>query len=396
MSTDPGGRARLRTRVVHHAPAAPASEPVSTALYQSATFRLQDAATGGRYAETVQPTAFYTRWGNPTTEVWEKAVADAEGGERALAFASGMAAISTSLLACLEPGDHVVAADSLYAATIELLNRDLRALGVEVDFVDPRDPDAFARATRPRTRLYYVETPDNPKLVLTDIAAVAAAARARGILLFADNTFASPINQNPLALGADLVLHSATKYLSGHSDVVAGVAVGGQELIERIWRKQKVLGGCLDPFAAWLLLRGMKTLAVRVERHNENALAVARFLAAHPAVERVHYPGLPEHPQHALAARQMRGFGGMVGCELRGGRQAGLRLVESTRLMVLAVSLGGVETLIEHAASMTHGPLSDEELARAGVAPGLVRISVGIEDADDLTADLAQALARCR
>ncbi len=305
-----------------------------------------------------------------------------------------MAAISTTLYALLGPGDHVVAADSLYAATTELLGRDLRALGVTVDFVDPREPGNFARAARPDTRVFYVETPDNPKLVLTDIAAVAAEARARGILTVADNTFASPINQNPLALGADVVVHSATKYLSGHSDVIAGCAIGAAPVVERIWRKQKLLGGCLDPHAASLLLRGMKTLAVRVERHNENALAVARFLAAHPAVARVHYPGLPEHPQHELARRQMHGFGGMVACELKGGREAGLRFVEATRLLVLAVSLGGVESLIEHPATMTHGPLSDAELARAGIAPGLIRISVGIEDVRDLTDDLAQALAR--
>ncbi len=394
MPAPPPRRPSLRTRVVHHPEAAPASAPVSAPLYQSATFRLQDAATGGRYAALPQPSSFYTRWGNPTTEVWEKVVADAEGGERALAFASGMAAISTTLLALLEPGDHVVAADSLYTATTELLNRDLRRLGVGVDFVDPRDAGAFARAANDRTRLFYVETPDNPKLVLTDVAAVAAAARSRGALVVADNTFASPVNQNPLALGADVVVHSATKYLSGHSDVVAGVAVGSAELIERIWRKQKLLGGCLDPHAAWLLLRGMKTLALRVERHNENALAVARFLEGRPEVLRVHYPGLPSHPQHELARRQMLGFGGMLSFELRGGREAGLRLVEATRLMVLAVSLGGVESLIEHAASMTHGPLTDEELRRAGISPGLIRLSVGIEDAGDLVDDLASALAR--
>lgn len=394
MSQDPARRPAVRTRVVHHPAADCPSAPMSTPVYQSATFRLADAAQGARYADETHPPAFYTRWGNPTVEVWERVVADCEGGERALAFASGMAAISTTLHALLAPGDHVVAADSLYAATTELLGRDLRALGVGVDFVDPRDPENFARAARAGTRLFYVETPDNPKLVLTDIAAVAAAARARGALTVADNTFASPINQNPLALGADVVVHSATKYLSGHSDVIAGCAVGAAPLLERIWRKQKLHGGCLDPHAASLLLRGMKTLAVRVERHNENALAVARFLAGHPAVARVHYPGLPDHPQHELARRQMRGFGGMVACELKGGREAGLRFVEATRLMVLAVSLGGVESLIEHPASMTHGPLSDAELARAGIAPGLIRISVGIEDAQDLVDDLAQALAR--
>lgn len=387
-------RLSLRTRAVHHPAAMPLSAPLAAPLYQSSTFRLADAAEGAEYAEQAHPSSFYSRWGNPTVEVWERVVADLEGGEKGLAFASGMAAISTTLLALLAPGDHVVAATSLYAATTELLNRELRALGVDTDFVDPVDPAAFARAATPRTRLFYVETPDNPNLTLTDLAAVAAVARACGALVVADNTFASPINQTPLALGADVVVHSATKYLGGHSDVVAGCAVGRADLIERIWRRQKLLGGCLDPHAAWLLLRGAKTLAVRVERQNENATRLAAFLEAHAAVARVRYPWLPSHPQHELARRQMRGGGGMISFELAGGRDAGLRLVEATALMVLAVSLGGVETLIEHPASMTHGPLNDLELARAGIGPGLIRLSVGVEDADDLIADLDQALAR--
>ncbi len=394
MAVDPSRRLSQRTRAVHHPAAAPTSEPLSTPLYQSSTFRLADAATGARYSEEAHPSSFYTRWGNPTVEVWERVVADLEGAERALAFSSGMAAISTSLLALLRPGDHAVVANSLYTATTEMFNRDLRAMGVGVDIVDPTDPENFARAAGERTRLFYLETPDNPKLILTDIAAVSAIARPRGVLTLVDNTFASPINQSPLALGADLVAHSATKYLSGHSDVIAGCVAGGAALIERVWRMHKLLGGCLDPHAAWLLLRGTKTLAVRVERQNENALAVARYLESQPAVARVLYPGLESHPQHALARRQMRGFGGMVTFELRGGRAAGLRLVESTRLMVLAVSLGGVETLIEHPASMTHGPLTDAELERAGIAPGLIRLSVGIEDAGDLIADLQEALDR--
>jgi methionine-gamma-lyase len=393
MPVEPRPELHPRTRAVHHPAAVIRSDPLAAPLVQSATFRLPDAAAGAGYAEEVHPSSFYTRWGNPTTEVWEKVVADLEGAERGLAFASGMAAISTTLLALLRPGDHVVAANSLYAATTELLNRELRALGIEVTFVDPADPERFVRAVTPRTRLFYVETPDNPNVSLTDIAAVAESGRGRGVLTVADNTFASPINQNPLSLGADLVLHSATKYLSGHSDVIAGCAVGGAELVDRIWRVQKLLGGCLDPHAAWLLLRGAKTLAVRVERHNENAARIAAFLEGHPQVARVRYPGLASHPQHALARRQMRGYGGMLSFELKGGRAAGLRLVESTRLMVLAVSLGGVETLIEHPASMTHAPLDDQELARAGISPGLIRLSVGIEDGGDLIDDLERALA---
>lgn len=384
---------RVRTRAVHHPDVVARSVPLAAPLYQSATFRLAAASIGAEYAAEVHPSSFYTRWGNPTTEVWEKVVADLEGAERGLAFASGMAAISTTLLALLRPGDHVVAANSLYAATTELLNRELRGLGVETTFVDATSPENFERAVTPRTRLFYVETPDNPNLLLTDIAAVARLAHRHGITVLADNTFASPINQSPLALGADLVVHSATKYLCGHSDVIGGCVVGRSDLLDRVWRQQKLLGGCLDPHAAWLLLRGIKTLAVRVERQNENASRIAAFLAEHPAVALVRYPGLASHPQHALACRQMHGFGGMLSFELKAGRAGGLRLVEATRLMVLAVSLGGVETLIEHAATMTHAPLSDDELARAGISPGLIRLSVGIEDADDLIADLERALA---
>lgn len=384
----------IATRAVHHPSARVDSEPISTPIYQSATFRAKNAAQIAEYVEACHPGSFYSRWGNPTVEVFERVVADLEGGERALAFSSGMAAIGTTLLALLAPGDHVVAAHSLYSATTHLLDDHLRRTGIEVTFVDPSDVDAFRQAARERTRLFYIETPCNPTLTLTDIRAVAECARRCGAILVADNTFATPLNQNPLGLGADLVVHSATKYLCGHSDVIAGVAVGRQSLIERIWQTQKLLGGCMDPHAAWLLLRGVKTLGVRIDRHNANALTVARWLQGHAAVERVRYPGLESHPQHALASRQMRGFGGMVAFELRGGREAGLRLVEATRLALLAVSLGGVETLIEHPASMTHGMLSDQQLQSAGIAPGLVRLSVGIEDAADLLADLEQALAR--
>ncbi|HUT12746.1 MAG TPA: aminotransferase class I/II-fold pyridoxal phosphate-dependent enzyme [Thermoguttaceae bacterium] len=383
------------TRAVHHPQANAPSTPVATPLYQTSTFEAADAATIARYAEQTQPPAYYTRWGNPTTEVWEKVIADLEGGEWGLAFASGMAAISTTLLGLLAPGDHVVAGASLYAATTEVLSKDLPGLGIDVDFVDPTDEEAFARAVKKNTRMFYLETPTNPTLRLTDLTAVCRLADEMGITVVVDNTFASPYNQRPLADGADVVVHSATKYLSGHSDVVAGCVVTDRETAERLWHKRTMLGGCLDPFAAWLLLRGVKTLALRMERHNRNALAVARALESHRAVSRVMYPGLCSHPQHELAMRQMTGFGGMVGFEVAGGRAAGVRVVESTRLALLAVSLGGVETLIEHPASMSHAPLDDEQLRRAGIPPGWIRLSVGIEDPEDLIADLQQALDHC-
>ncbi len=389
------GKWSIDTRTVHHPPVRAESEPVAAPLYQTSTFRAARAETLAKYAEQIQPQAFYTRWGNPTVEVWEKVVADLEGGEKCLAFASGMAAVSTTLLGLLRPGDHVVAGSSLYTATTEVLSRDLPDLGIAVDFIDATDPDAFTQAARPNTRMFYVETPTNPTMRLTDLAAVCEIAKGRGIFTVVDNTFASPYNQRPLSAGANLVLHSATKYLSGHSDVIGGCVVTDTKTAERLWHKRTMLGGIIDPFAAWLLIRGMKTLAVRMQRHNHNAMAVASALESHRAVSRVIYPGLPSHPQHELAKRQMTGFSGMVAFELCGGRTAGVTLVESTRVAVLAVSLGGAETLIEHPASMSHTRLTDEQLHQAGIPPGLIRLSVGIEDANDLIADLQQALAAC-
>ena len=387
------GRA-FATRTVHHPQAEAASPPVAAPLYQTSAFRAADAATIARYAAQLQPQAYYTRWGNPTIEILEKVIADLEGGERGLAFSSGMAAVSTTLLGLLSPGDHVVAGASLYTATTILLAEELRSLGIEVDFVDPTDSEAFARAARHQTRIFYLETPTNPTMLLTDLASVCQLADELGVTVVVDNTFASPYNQRPLDAGADVVIHSATKYLSGHTDVIGGCLVTDAETAGRLWRKRTLLGGSMDPFAAWLVLRGIKTLALRMQRHNANALAVARALQSHEAVSRVIYPGLASHPQHELAARQMTGFSGMVAFELVGGRAAGEKLVESTELIFLAVSLGGVETLIEHPASMSHAPLSDEQLERAAIPPALIRLSVGIEDPDDLIADLQQALDR--
>jgi methionine-gamma-lyase len=382
------------TRTVHHPSPVISLQPVATPVYQTSTFRAVEADAVARHSVEINPATFYTRYGNPTIEVLEKVVADLEGGSRALCFASGMAAISTTLLSLLKPGDHLVAGNSLYTGTSKFLGHDLQAMGVHVDFVEPTDSDNFARAVRPETRLFYLESPSNPLMSLTDLAAVCQIAKSRGILALVDNTFATPYNQRPLSLGADLVLHSATKYLGGHSDVLAGCVVCNDELAETVWWKRTLLGGTLDPFAAWLVLRGIKTLALRMERHNQNALAIAQALESHHAVARVLYPGLASHPQHELAARQMSGYGGMLSFELSGGREAGVRYVESTRLAVLAVSLGSVETLVEHPASMSHSRLSDEELRRAGIPPGLVRLSVGIEHPDDLIADLGQALDR--
>lgn len=384
----------LATRVVHHPKVSAPLEPISTPIYQTSTFRADETGALAALAATPQATTFYSRYGNPTIDVWERLMADLEGGERCLGFASGMAAVSTVLLGLLEPGSHVVAGTSLYTATTMMLGNELPKTGIAVDFVDSRDPESFVAAIRPATKMFYIESPSNPLMLLADIAAVCRIAKAHGLRTVVDNTFATPCNQRPLAMGADVVIHSATKYLGGHSDVLGGCVVTNSETAERLWHTRTLLGGCLDPFAAWLLLRGAKTLALRVERQNANALAVAKVLENHPAVARVYYPGLASHPQHDLACRQMSGFGGMLSFELAGGRAAGERFVSSTQVALLAVSLGGVETLVEHPASMSHALLSEEELAQAGIPPGLIRMSVGIEDATDLLDDVQKALGQ--
>ena len=304
-----------------------------------------------------------------------------------------MAAVSLILLGHLKAGDHIVAQSTLYPTTYKLICHKLPSLGIETTFVDQTDVEAFAEAIRPNTRLIYTETPANPVMSLTDLTAVADLARDRDIITVTDNTFASPFNQRPLSLGIDLVLHSATKYLGGHSDLVAGVIAGSKERIDKLWHEHVMFGGVLHPFDAWLLERGLKTFGLRMAQHNANGLAVAQFLAEHSAVAEVYYPGLPSHPQHGLACRQMTGgFGGMVCFDLCGGREAGYQLLKRLKLITLAVSLGGVHSLITHPASTISAVQSDEEIAASGVKPGLVRFSVGLEDSADLIADLEQAL----
>jgi cystathionine beta-lyase/cystathionine gamma-synthase len=321
-------------------------------------------------------------------------VADLENGEAALAFASGMGAGSAAVVASVRAGDHCVVANCLYAGMTQLFEGVLDGFGVESTFVDPADVAAFEAAMRPNTRLIYVETPANPTLAITDLAAVARIGKDRGILTIADNTWASPANQRPLDLGIDAVVHSATKYLAGHSDVVAGVAIGKREWIDRVWLMLKIFGACPSPHDAWLVLRGIKTLAVRVPRQNETTQAVAEFLNGHDAVSTVHYPDLPAHPGHAIAKQQMTGFGGMLAFEVAGGLEAGQAVIEGLQLVTNAVSLGGTETLAVHAASTTHAPLSPAARERAGVTDGLIRVSIGLESSTDLIADFEQALAR--
>jgi cystathionine gamma-lyase len=333
----------------------------------------------------------YSRTGNPTRTALEACLAALEGGERGLAFASGLAATS-AVLSLLRPGDEVAAAADLYGGTYRLLERVFKPWGLVTRYTDDPAPAAFARIITPATRMVWLETPTNPLLQILDIAAIAELTHKTGALLAVDNTFASPYLQQPLALGADLVVHSTTKYLGGHSDVVGGAVVGRRELVQPIAFYQNAAGGVPGPFDAWLTLRGIKTLAVRMERHGSNAQALAEWLTTQPEVARVYYPGLPAHPGHDLARRQMRGFGGMISIRLKGGKEGAQRFLTRTRLFSLAESLGGVESLVCHPATMTHASIPAELREARGVTEGLVRLSVGIEDVDDLREDLRHAL----
>jgi len=381
------------TLAIHGGKTPDAHKSVVTPVYQTATFRYDSVEEGARLGAETGPGYFYTRWGNPTTDAFEQKIALLEGGEAALATSSGMAAIATAVMSLVRAGDHIVAPKAVYQATFGLFDSVLPSYGVEATLLDDPDLGAYERALRPNTKLLYIETPNNPLLGIIDIAGVVALARARGARTIADNTFATPFNQTPLRLGVDLVCHSATKYLGGHHDVTAGAIAGSRELIRRCVLTMRVFGGVLDPFAAYLLIRGLMTLGLRVERHNANALALAQHLAVHPKVARVYYPGLPGHPRHAIAARQMsRGFGGMLSVEVRGDVAAGARCVEALRVGKLAVSLGGVSTLVTHPASTTSVNMPREVRLAAGIADGLIRVSVGVEDIEDLIDDFDEAL----
>ena len=334
----------------------------------------------------------YSRSGNPTRTALETCLAALEGGDRGLAFASGLAA-TTAVLSVLRPGEEVVAAADLYGGTYRLMERVFKPWGLVARYTDDASPNCFARLITPKTKLVWIETPTNPLLQILDIAAIAELTHKAGAILAVDNTFASPYLQQPLRLGADIVVHSTTKYLGGHSDVVGGAVIGRKDLLGPIAFYQNSAGGVPGPFDAWLTLRGVKTLAIRMERHCTNARQLADWLTGHPRVERVYYPGLPEHPGHVLARRQMRDFGGMISVRIKGGRDGALQFITRTKLFSLAESLGGVESLVGHPATMTHASIpADVRIAR-GVDDGLVRLSVGIEDVGDLENDLKQALA---
>jgi methionine-gamma-lyase len=365
-------------------------------ILPSATHVARDAAEFAEMASQPRHPRFYTRYGNPTHERAAHLIAALEGAEAALMTASGMGAISAVALGLLKAGDLAVGQTSHYMGTTKLFTEVLPRFGVRTKLVDQADTGGLLAAIGEGARLVLVETPVNPTMTITDLAAVAQAARAAGAISVADNTFASPINQRPLDAGIDIVVHSATKYLGGHHDLIAGAVVGSAERIEQIWDTAIVLGATLGAFDAWLLLRGLRTLPLRVARANDNAMAAARFLEGHPLVEAVHYPGLESHPQHALARRQMSGFGGVLAVQIRGGYAPAARFVAALQLFANAVSLGGVESLAVHAAAMWAGTLDDEQMKAAGVQPNLVRLACGIETADDLLDDLARALDAAR
>ena len=382
---DPG-RPGFKTRAIHAGqPPDPATGAVVVPIYQTSTYAQQGVGQHRGYE--------YSRTGNPTRSALEDCIAALEGGRHGLAFASGMAA-EAAVMQLLRPQDHTIAVDDLYGGTYRLFLKVLEPMGLTFSFC-AGTVEAVAAAWSERTRLVWIESPTNPLLKLADIAGISRLAHERGALLVVDNTFMTPYFQRPLELGADIVVHSATKYLGGHSDAVLGLLVTRDDgLRDQLAFIQNAVGGVPGPLDAWLVLRGLKTLAIRMREHERNARAVAEFLRSHAAVERVLYPGLPEHPDHALATRQMTGFGGMVSIEVKGGIGAAQRVVESTRLFTLGESLGGVESLIELPALMTHASIPDDVRRRQGVADGLIRLSVGIEDVEDLIDDLDLALRK--
>lgn len=383
-----------QTKSIHTASELNRTHAISSPIWQTTTFSAESAEHFYEIATATRPAEFYTRFGNPNHEQVEATLAALEGGEAALVTSSGMGAIFAAVLSHLSSGDHIVAQHNHYAGTTTLFRDVLPRWNIEVTYVDQTSNDEFAEAIRPNTKVIYVETPTNPMMQITDLRAIARLGKEQGVVTMVDNTFATPINQLPLELGIDVVLHSATKYIGGHHDVTAGAIIASRERIEQIWRLALLSGAVLSPFDSWLLLRGLRTLRLRVEQHNRNALALARFLESHPRVQRVHYPGLESHPQHQLARSQMSSFTGMLSIDLHGGYQAAEGLIAALKLAKRAASLGGFETLAVHPAAMWSLQLSPEQRAATGISDSLVRISVGLEDEHDLLADFSQALEK--
>lgn len=386
--------ARLATRAVHGGVSRDEYGSVTPAVYQTSTYAFEDTAHGGRCFMDPHEGMVYTRLGHPNSIMLEQALAGLDGGGGALSFATGMASLNFMFFALLNAGDHIILSEQIYAPTRLTLEKHWSRFGVEFTVVDSGDIDAVAAAVRPSTRHIHIETPANPTLRISDIAACAGIAHGCGARLSVDSTNVSPVLQRPLEQGADIVMHSVTKYLNGHSDALGGVLVfKDAALRDSIFKAYYTFGGTMDPHQAWLIQRGLRTLPLRVMQAQGNAQAIAGFLAAHPKVERVYYPGLPGHPNRETHERQASGPGSLLSFDMRGGYEAGAKLLDGLKLMVLAVSLGGVDTLIQHPASMTHVGMTPEQRAAAGIGEGLVRLAVGIEDKADLLADLEQALA---
>ncbi|MEO8573885.1 MAG: PLP-dependent aspartate aminotransferase family protein, partial [Pyrinomonadaceae bacterium] len=363
---------------------------VSVPVYSASVFAFSDADEGIAIHNDEKPGYYYGRLGNPTQEALERSIAELEAGEDALAFASGMAAISASVLTFAVQGDHIVAPESMYSTATNLF-RYLSDLGISTSFVDATNAENYRLAAQENTKIFWLETPSNPLVQITDLKAVVGTARELGIATVCDNTFATPYNQRPLQIGVDISVHSATKYLGGHSDLTAGLLVGRKDIVDKARHgPSKLFGGNIAPQVAWLVMRGIKTLALRMERHNANAFALAHMLADHPKVKAVYFPGLESHRNHDIAKSQMSGFGGMVSMDLENA-EAAKTFVNNVKLCTFATSLGGVETIVQPSALMTHAAISPEERAAAGISDGLIRMSIGIEDIDDLGDDVRQA-----
>jgi methionine-gamma-lyase len=384
----------MNTQAIHSAMSPdPRSGAISQSIIPAVAYAFPDVETAAAVVSGEQPGIYYGRYGNPTVRILEQKIAEMEGGEDSVGLSSGMAAISSALLAVLQQGDHVVVTKDVYGGTYSFLTSLAPRFGISFDFVDCTDMSAIKAAILPNTKAIYIETPSNPRLTILDIKAIARISKAQGIPLIVDNTFMSPYLQNPLQLGADLVVHSATKYLNGHGDLLAGFVVGNKTYTQFIRKKiAGDLGQNLNAWEAFLILRGLKTIGLRMQQHCNSAQLVAEYLEGHPAIENVFYPGLPSHPQHELALEQMRGMGGIVSFEVAGGIEAGKRFVNQLKLAMISFSLGDPETLVQHPATMTHAAIPAEERLKYGITDGLIRLSVGLEDAKDIIADLEQAL----
>ncbi len=383
-------KAGLSTRAIHAGEKPSETGAVVTPIYQTAPFKFKNAVHAARVMGGQEKGYVYSRGLNPTTEVLEEKISNMEEGEAALAQATGMAAISAAVFTYVLAGDHVIADEVIYGSTYDLFV-DLGKFGVDVSFIDTSDSGNVENAIRNNTRLVFFETPANPTMKLTDIHAVSDIAHDKGAAVMVDNTFMTPYFQQPLKLGADVVVHSATKYLNGHGDTLGGIIIGSSDFIKKARHTSKNIGGAISPFNSWLIIRGMKTLSVRMDRHNENALSVAKFLNGHEKVDNVIYPGLPDHPQHDLASKQMRGHGGMIAFYMKKARDVPVFL-DALNLCTLAVSLGETGTLIQHPATMTHAVVPNEKRIKYGITDELVRLSVGIEDVEDIIGDIKQAL----